>query len=75
MKLLDLPFKNKIIASFIDGLSELDYPQFNKLFVRNDNKYEVKNSPQQSIPSKYKILYPSQFKISDSIKEISLYSV
>ena len=35
MQLIELPLKNKCITSFIDDLTEEDYPHFNKLFFDN----------------------------------------
>ena len=54
MQLIELPFKNKCITSFIDDLPEKDYPHFKQLFVDNDKIYEVTDSSQLLIPSKRK---------------------
>ena len=35
LELLELPLKNKCITSFINDLSEEDYPHFKQLFVDN----------------------------------------
>ena len=54
MQLIELPFKNKCITSFIDDLPEKDYPHFKQLFVDNGQMYKVMDSSQLLIPSKRK---------------------
>ena len=44
MQLIQLPFKNKCITSFIDDLPEKDYPHFKQLFVDNGQMYKVMDS-------------------------------
>ena len=44
MQLIQLPFKNICITSFIHDLREKDYPLFKQLFVDNGKTYLVRDS-------------------------------
>ena len=67
MQLIQLPFKNKCIISFIFNLPEEDYPHFKQLFVDNGKEQCVNDSSQLLIPSKWKQFYKSKFTIPASI--------
>ena len=67
MQLIQLPFKNKCITSFIFNLPEKDYPNFKQLFFDNGKKYCVNDSSYLLIPSKWKQFNNAKFTIPASI--------